>query len=102
MEPGSCAATTLSKAQIAKLAQVPTLVAFGDHLADVSNPVVNWPAALADCEQYVAQINQAGGDATLLRLPAAGVVGNSHMLFQDRNNLQVGDMILSWIDEHAQ
>ena len=75
---------------------------FGDHLADVSNPVVNWPAALADCVQYVAQINQAGGDATMLHLPAAGVLGNSHMLFQDKNNLQVGDMILSWIDEHVE
>jgi hypothetical protein len=29
-------------------------VVFGDHLADVSNPILNWPAALADCEQYVA------------------------------------------------
>jgi pimeloyl-ACP methyl ester carboxylesterase len=102
MEPGSCAATTLSKEQIAKLANVPTLVVFGDHLADVSTPVLSWPAALADCEQYVAQINQAGGDATMLHLPAAGVFGNSHMLFQDRNNLQVGDMILSWIDEHVE
>ena len=38
----------------------------------------------------------------MLHLPAAGVFGNSHMLFQDRNNLQVGDMILSWIDEHVE
>jgi pimeloyl-ACP methyl ester carboxylesterase len=101
MEPASCAATTLSKQQIAKLAKLPTLVVFGDHLADVSNSVVNWPAALADCENYVAEINQAGGNATLLHLPAAGVFGNSHMLFQDKNNLHVGDMILSWIGEHA-
>jgi hypothetical protein len=101
MEPGSCAATTLSKQQIAKLAKLPTLVVFGDHLADVSTPVLSWPAALADCQQYVDAINQAGGDATMLHLPAAGVFGNSHMLFQDKNNLQVGDMILSWIDEHV-
>jgi hypothetical protein len=102
IEPPSCAATTLSKDQIAKLAKLPTLVVFGDHLADVSNPILTWPAALADCEQYVAEINQAGGDATLLHLPAAGVFGNSHMMFQDKNNLQVGDMILSWIDQHVE
>jgi hypothetical protein len=101
MEPASCAATTLSKQQIAKLAKLPTLVVFGDHLADVSASVVNWPAALADCEHYVNEINQVGGNAALLHLPAAGVFGNSHMLFQDKNNLHVGDMILSWIDEHA-
>jgi pimeloyl-ACP methyl ester carboxylesterase len=104
LEPaGSCAAKTLSKEQIAKLAQFPTLVVFGDHLADVSVPgLVNWPAALADCQQYVTEINQAGGHATLLHLPAAGVIGNSHMMFQDKNNLQVGDMILAWIHEHVE
>jgi len=102
IEPASCAASTFSKEQIAKLAKLPTLVVFGDHLADVSNPILSWPAALADCEQYVAEINLAGGDATMLHLPAAGVFGNSHMMFQDKNNLQVGDMILSWIDEHVE
>jgi hypothetical protein len=102
LEPFSCPATTLSKDQIAKLAKLPTLVVFGDHIGDVPNSVGNWPAILADCEQYVAEINQAGGHATMLHLPAAGVFGNSHMLFQDKNNLQVGDMILSWIDEHVE
>jgi hypothetical protein len=101
MEPTTCTATTLSKEQIAKLAKLPTLLVFGDHLADVSNPVVDWPTALADCQQYVDKINEAGGDATMLHLPAAGVFGNSHMLFQDKNNLQVGDMVLSWIDKHV-
>jgi hypothetical protein len=49
----------------------------------------------------VDAINQAGGDATMLHLPAAGVSGNSHMLFQHKNNLEVGDMVLSWISEHV-
>jgi hypothetical protein len=102
MEPPSCATTTLSKDQIAKLAKLPTLVVFGDHIGDSANPILSWPAALADCQQYVDEINQAGGHATMLHLPAAGVFGNSHMLFQDKNNLQVGDMILSWIDEHVE
>jgi pimeloyl-ACP methyl ester carboxylesterase len=103
LEPGyGCAATTLSKEQIAKLAKLPTLVVFGDHIADSTTPVLSWPAALADCQQYVNEINQAGGDATMLYLPAAEVFGNSHMMFQDKNNLQVGDMILSWIDEHVE
>jgi pimeloyl-ACP methyl ester carboxylesterase len=101
IEAPSCGATTLSKAQIAKLAKLPTLVVFGDHVGDVQTPLLNWPAALADCQQYVDEINQAGGDATMLHLPAAGVFGNSHMLFQDKNNLEVGDMLLEWIDAHV-
>jgi hypothetical protein len=37
----------------------------------------------------------------MLVLPNVGVFGNSHMMFQDKNNLQVGDMVLSWIDQHV-
>jgi hypothetical protein len=37
----------------------------------------------------------------MLHLPDAGVFGNSHMMFQDKNNLQVGDMVLGWIDQHV-
>jgi pimeloyl-ACP methyl ester carboxylesterase len=101
-EPGSCNATTFSSAEIAKLAKIPTLVVFGDHLGDVPNSIVDWPAALSDCQQYVRRINNAGGDATMLHLPEVGVFGNSHMFFQDKNNLQVGNLVLSWIDEHVE
>jgi pimeloyl-ACP methyl ester carboxylesterase len=100
-EPASCNATTFSSADIAKLAKIPTLIVFGDHLGDVPGSIVDWPAALSDCQKYVQRIDDAGGDATMLHLPAAGVFGNSHMFFQDKNNLQVGDMVLSWIHEHV-
>jgi hypothetical protein len=30
-----------------------------------------------------------------------GVRGNSHMIMQDKNNLQIADLILKWIDAHA-
>jgi hypothetical protein len=31
-----------------------------------------------------------------------GIKGNSHMLMQDRNNLQLADLILKWIDQHVE
>ena len=31
-----------------------------------------------------------------------GIKGNSHMLMQDRNNLQLADLILAWIDGHVE
>jgi hypothetical protein len=31
-----------------------------------------------------------------------GIKGNSHMLMQDRNNLDLADLILQWIDRHAE
>ena len=44
-------------------------------------------------------MNAAGGNARMLHLPEQGIRGNSHMVMQDRNNLQVADLILKWIDE---
>ena len=30
-----------------------------------------------------------------------GIRGNSHMIMQDKNHLQIADLILQWIDEHV-
>jgi len=84
--------------EIAMLAKIPILVIFGDHIAD--SPF--WPPLLSGCQQFVQQVNAAGGDATMLHLPAAGLFGNSHMLMQDKNNLQVADLILAWIERHVE
>jgi hypothetical protein len=31
-----------------------------------------------------------------------GIKGNSHMMMQDKNNLQLADLILGWIDERVE
>jgi hypothetical protein len=38
----------------------------------------------------------------MMHLPKLGIRGNSHMLMQDRNNLQVADLIARWIDAHVE
>ena len=38
----------------------------------------------------------------MMSLPKMGIKGNSHMLMQDRNNLQLADLILTWIDGHVE
>ena len=37
----------------------------------------------------------------MLNPPDRGIRGNSHMIMQDKNNLQIADLILQWIDEHV-
>ncbi len=37
----------------------------------------------------------------MLSPPDQGIHGNSHMMMQDRNNLQIADLILKWIDGHV-
>jgi len=99
---GACTTTPpLTSQQIEILAGIPILVVYGDHLTDV--PIAAfWGPLFSGCQQFVSQVNAAGGDATMLHLPDAGLSGNSHMLMQDKNNLQVADLILAWIDEHVE
>lgn len=88
----------LSDQQISVLAKVPTLVVFGDHLADV--PGI-WQSAFEGCQKFVGRVKSAGGDGEMMYLPKLGLKGNSHMLMQDKNNLQVADLILAWLDKHV-
>jgi hypothetical protein len=88
----------LSDQQISVLAKIPTLVVFGDHLADV--PGI-WQSAFEGCQKFVDRLKSAGGDADMMYLPKLGLKGNSHMLMQDKNNLQVADFMLSWLDKHV-
>lgn len=95
-------ATDLSAAQISTLAKIPTLVMFGDHLGDVTGGPANWANSFDTCQKFVDQLKKAGGDAVMMHLPKLGIRGNSHMLMQDKNNLQLADLILGWIDDHVE
>jgi len=91
----------LDDAAIGVLATVPTLIMFGDHLGDVAGGPANWADSFEGCEAYAARVNEAGGDVVMMHLPAMGIHGNSHMFMQDRNSLELADLILGWIDEHV-
>lgn len=98
IEPGTCGAAMHSDAEIESLARIPTLIVFGDYLAaDTRLPAPNWKARFDDCEQFKKRVDAAGGDVRLMTTTEAGLRGNSHMLMMDTNNLQVADLILSWI-----
>ena len=93
----------LSAEKISTLAKIPTLIVFGDHLDDAPEPYgERWRSRFKDCLTFIQQVNKAGGDATMMHLPDFHQFGNSHMLMQDKNNLQIADLILKWIDEHVE
>lgn len=94
--------TTLRSAQLTTLAKIPSLVMFGDHLGDVQGGPASWSNSFDTCQKFVQQLTEAGGDAQMMYLPKMGIRGNSHMLMQDKNNLQLADLILSWIDKHVE
>jgi hypothetical protein len=94
----------LTPERLAILAKIPLLMVFGDHLDTPIPPGftgVSRAIEFLNAQTQVQEINNAGGDATMLHLPDAGLHGNSHMMMQDKNNLQVADLILAWMREHA-
>jgi pimeloyl-ACP methyl ester carboxylesterase len=102
VEPGACRGAYTDE-QIAKLAKIPTLVVFGDNLAVPTGlGGITWQNRLDGCRAYAARIKAAGGQVEIIATAELGIRGNSHMLMQDKNNLQIADLILKWIDARVE
>jgi pimeloyl-ACP methyl ester carboxylesterase len=87
--------------QVKTLATVPILVVFGDH-RDTPTGIssrLSWQLSFDGCQELISRLKAAGGQAQMLDPAARGIRGNSHMIMQDRNHLQIADLILKWIDE---
>jgi pimeloyl-ACP methyl ester carboxylesterase len=99
LEPGSCP-STYTPEQIAALAKVPILIVFGDHRDTPTGipALPTWQARFEACQAMIGRLRTAGGQAEMLAPPDRGIRGNSHMLMQDKNHLQIADLILQWID----
>ncbi|WP_256988402.1 alpha/beta fold hydrolase [Bordetella genomosp. 9] len=94
VEPGECPKVEEARA----LVGIPILVVFGDHVQESSR----WAPRFKACQDFIAAFTSAGGTGEFMSLPAMGIHGNSHMMMQDRNNLQVADLILGWIDRNVE
>jgi pimeloyl-ACP methyl ester carboxylesterase len=101
IEPGSCRSADFTDEQITALAAIPILAVFGDHLDATTGTPVIWQNAYDDCEAFLARITAAGGNAEMLHPPDLGIRGNSHMIMMDKNNLEIADLILAWIDQNV-
>jgi pimeloyl-ACP methyl ester carboxylesterase len=102
VEPGRCPAGYTTE-QIATLARVPILVVFGDHRETPTGipTLPSWQTRFEACQALITRVRSAGGQAQMLNPSERGIRGNSHMIMQDKNNLQIADLILQWIDERV-
>ena len=102
VEPGGCPANYTDD-QIKTLATLPILVVFGDH-RDTPTGIgsrPSWQLSFESCQSLVERLKGAGGQAQMLSPSESGIRGNSHMIMQDKNALQIADLILRWIDERV-
>jgi pimeloyl-ACP methyl ester carboxylesterase len=95
IEPAAC--PDPAKDDLAPYKDLPILVLFGDYV-DASP---RWAPRLKQCRGFVAAANAAGGKAELILLPEIGIHGNSHMLMQDKNSLDIADWLAGWIEKRA-
>ena len=52
----------------------------------------------ASCREAGDIVAAAGGRAQTIHLPEdRGIAGNTHLMMQDRNNTEIGEMILEWL-----
>jgi len=102
VEPGGCPPNYTDE-QIKTLATLPILVIFGDYRDTPTGlpTFPTWQARFEGCQALIKRITSAGGQAEMLAPPDRGIRGNSHMIMQDKNNQQIADFILQWINERV-
>lgn len=102
VEPGSCSAERWTSTQITSLASIPLLIVYGDHLdAPTYVPGPGWQDRFNECIRLIDRLRLVGGVADMLHPPSLGIHGNSHLLMQDRNSLDIADLILDWIHRNV-
>ncbi|MGR3809752.1 hypothetical protein [Jiulongibacter sp. NS-SX5] len=99
VEPGHCP-TELKEEQLIKLKNIPTVVVFGDYLDQPTGVPHSWRTAYESCKIFTEELTQAGGKAEIWHLPEMGYKGNSHVLMQDKNNLQIADLLMNWLNKN--
>ena len=94
IEPGGCPAST---GDLKPYMNMPIMVLFGDYVDEAPR----WAPRLKLCREFAEAMKKVGGRTELLVLPEIGIKGNSHMLMQDRNSLQIADLLIAWIEKNT-
>ena len=85
-----------------KLTKIPIVIYYGDYIP--AQPSVNpgqdgWRVRLAMARLWADAVNRYGGDVTVVHLPEMGIRGNTHFPFSDLNNVEIADVLSSFLKE---
>ncbi|WP_316822954.1 alpha/beta fold hydrolase [Pedobacter gandavensis] len=92
--------TEIPLAEFMKLTKLPIVIYYGDYIAKSPTNIWNmdhWRSGLEMANIWATTINKHGGDATVVHLPEIGINGNTHFPFADLNNIEVADVLSSWL-----
>ncbi len=85
-----------------QLTKIPIIIFYGDNIP--AQPTANpgqdgWRVRLAMAKLWRDAVNRRGGDVTVIHLPETGISGNTHFPFSDLNNLEIADILSTFLEE---
>ena len=84
------------------LTKIPIIIYYGDFIPKepMANPGQDgWRVRLEMARKWRDAVNKRGGDVTVVHLPEVGIKGNTHFPFSDLNNLQVAELMSTWLNK---
>jgi hypothetical protein len=97
-------AAAVPLSQFMALTRIPISVVYGDNIPAqaVTNPGQDqWRTRLAMAKRWADAVNRRGGKVTVVHLPEQGIRGNTHFPFSDLNNVEIADLMSSFLAQHA-
>ncbi len=99
---GTLTTTPVPMADFLKLTKIPIIIYYGDNIPESQSPnpgVDGWRARLEMARKWRDVVNKYGGDVTVIHLPEMGIKGNTHFPFSDLNNIEIANLMSSWLKE---
>ena len=103
IEPGGAPVPGSEQYNRLLAARIPVIIYFGDYIDNGPSDIMStgfWQMIRDGAVTFAEQYNADGGDATVIELPKIGVYGNSHFMFQEKNNKDIADHIQAWLEAH--
>lgn len=85
--------------------KIPVAMYFGDYIGN-GDPAIAatmmWQFMRQACYDFRDAYSAQGGNCAVVDLPAEGITGNDHFLFQDLNNDVIADHVEAWMQANLQ
>lgn len=89
------------KEQFLKLTKMPIVIYYGDNIpmAPCEDPGKDhWRMRVIMARRFAEAINRYGGKAQVTCLPDKGIYGNAHFPFSEKNNIEVADQMMQFLE----
>ncbi|HEX6995220.1 MAG TPA: alpha/beta fold hydrolase [Gammaproteobacteria bacterium] len=97
VRPGPFGPVIVPLDEFRKLTRIPIQLVWGDNLDKTDR----FTGAVAQSRLFAELVNKYGGNAEVLMLRDAGLVGNTHIPFADLNNVDVADLLSEFLEANG-